>query len=163
MGPLIRTLLIRPDRFWTHVHGSEDGELQQRSRESVSQSEDEGRLLSEQLLHGVLQAQVQSTITLHKVRQAAAGLQELLDLVEQVDHIMQGSKFMTEQDRLQGLHWCGLTCRCTTPCQQRAMPAMLLLVFTLGLDEDEEDEEEAAEESLFLPSLPSRRQTAKGC
>lgn len=36
------------------------------------------------------------------------------------------------------------------------MPAMLLLLLTLGLVEEEEEEEEAvAADSLFLPSLPS--------
>lgn len=34
---------------------------------------------------------------------------------------------------------------------------MLLLLFTLGLAEEEEDEEEGVEASLFLPSLPSGR------
>lgn len=40
------------------MHGSEDGELQQRSREAVSKGEDKGGLLSKQLFHGVLQPQV---------------------------------------------------------------------------------------------------------
>jgi len=62
------------------VHGFEDGELQQRRREPVSQGEDKGGLLSKQLLHGVLQPQVQSPITLHEVRQTAAGLQKLFHL-----------------------------------------------------------------------------------
>lgn len=38
------------------------------------------------------------------------------------------------------------------------MPAMLLLLFTLGLADDDEDEEVEAGVSLFLPSLPSERQ-----
>lgn len=62
------------------MHGSEDGQLQQRSREAMSEGEDEGSLLPEQLLHGILQSQVQSSVPLHKVRQTAAGLQELLHL-----------------------------------------------------------------------------------
>lgn len=37
---------------------------------------------------------------------------------------------------------------------------MLLLLFTLGLAEEDEDEEVAAG-SLFLPSLPSGRQNVK--
>lgn len=64
------------------MHGFEDGELQQGSREAVSEREDEGGLLSEQLLHGVLQPQVQRTVTLHEVRQTAARLQKLLHLQE---------------------------------------------------------------------------------
>lgn len=62
------------------MHGSEDGELQQGGGEAVSEGEDEGCLLSEQLLHGVLQPQVQSPVTLHKVWQTAARLQKLLHL-----------------------------------------------------------------------------------
>ena len=38
---------------------------------------------------------------------------------------------------------------------------MLLLLFTLGLAEEDEEEEEAAEASLFLPSLPSGRKFLK--
>lgn len=64
----------------TYVHGSEDGKLQQGGGEAVSEGEDEGGLLSEQLLHGVLQPQVQTPVTLHKVRQTAARLQKLLHL-----------------------------------------------------------------------------------
>lgn len=62
------------------MHGPEDGELQQGGGETVSQGEDEGGLLPEQLLHGVLQPQVQTPVTLHEVRQTAAGLQKLLHL-----------------------------------------------------------------------------------
>ena len=62
------------------MHGSEDGKLQQGGGEAVSQGEDEGGLLSKQLLHGVLQPQVQRPVTLHEVRQTAARLQELLHL-----------------------------------------------------------------------------------
>lgn len=46
----------------------------------MPQGEDEGGLLAKQLLHGVLQPQVQSSVTLYKVCQAAARLQELLHL-----------------------------------------------------------------------------------
>lgn len=56
------------------MHGSEDGQLQQRGGEAVSQRQDEGGLLPEQLLHGGLQPQVQTPVTLHKVQQAAARL-----------------------------------------------------------------------------------------
>lgn len=42
------------------------------------------------------------------------------------------------------------------------MPAMLLLLFTLGLTEEDEEEEDVAALSLFLPSLPSGRQMYKG-
>ena len=38
---------------------------------------------------------------------------------------------------------------------------MLLLLFTLGLAEEDEEEEEFAAVSLFLPSLPSERQILK--
>lgn len=69
-----------PELKLTYVHRSEDGELQQGGGEAVSEGEDERRLLSEQLLHGVLQPQVQTPVTLHKVRQAAARLQKLLHL-----------------------------------------------------------------------------------
>jgi len=65
---------------WTHVHGPEDGQLQQRSGEAVTQRQGERRLLAEQLLHGVLQAHVEPAVSLHEVRQAAAGLQERLHL-----------------------------------------------------------------------------------
>lgn len=56
------------------MHGLEDGQLQQRSREALSQGQDEGSLLAKQLLHGVLQPQVKTPVTLHKVRQIAAQL-----------------------------------------------------------------------------------------
>lgn len=63
------------------MHGSEDGELQQCRREAVSKGEDEGSLLSEQFLHGILQPQVQSPVTLYEVQQTAARLQKLLYLM----------------------------------------------------------------------------------
>lgn len=62
------------------MHGFEDGQLQQCGGEAVSQGQDKGSLLPEQLLHGVLQPQVQTPVPLHEVRQAAARLQELLHL-----------------------------------------------------------------------------------
>lgn len=36
------------------MHGLEDGQLQQRSREALSQGQHEGSLLPKQLLHGIL-------------------------------------------------------------------------------------------------------------
>lgn len=62
------------------MHGSEDRELQQGSGEAVSEGEDEGGLLSEQFLHGILQLQVQTPVPFHKVWKTAAGLQKLLHL-----------------------------------------------------------------------------------
>lgn len=137
----------------THVRGSEDGQLQQCGREALTQSEDEGGLLAEQLLHGGLQSHVQAAVTLHKVWQAAARLQELL-------HLRGGAKDIKVQMMAPEVILLGHpdenavgTWPCTTPCQQRAMPAMLLLLFfTLGLAAEVEEEE-----SLFLVSLPSGR------
>lgn len=51
--------------------------------------------------------------------------------------------------------WCCATVtptwRCTTPCQQRAMPAILLLLLPLGLTEED------GGASLFLTSFPSKK------
>lgn len=60
--------------------GPEDGELQQSSGEALAEGQHEGRLLAEHLLHGRLQPHIQAAVALHKVGQAAAGLQELLHL-----------------------------------------------------------------------------------
>lgn len=139
--------------MWTHVHGFEDGQLQQRSRESMSQRQDEGRLLTKQLLHGVLQPQVQRAVALHEVRKIAAGLQELL-------HLREGEESVTSFRLNQSCGPRAVTWRCTTPCQQRAMPAMLLLLFTLGLAAEAE-EDEALALSLFLLSFPSARKNSQ--
>lgn len=140
----------------THVRGSEDGQLQQRGREALTQSEDEGGLLAKQLLHGGLQPHVQAAVTLHKVWQAAARLQELLHLrggAKDIKIQMMAPKVILLEGHPDE-NAVGTWPR-TTPCQQRAMPAMLLLLFfTLGLAAEVEEEEE---ESLFLVSLPSGR------
>lgn len=62
------------------MHGSEDGELQQGGGKAVAEGEDEGGLLSKQLLHGRPQPQVQQTVTLHEVWQGTARLEKLLHL-----------------------------------------------------------------------------------
>lgn len=62
------------------MHCSEDGELQQCCRESMSKSQNKSRLLTKQFLHGILQAQVQNPVFFHKIWKTKAGLQELLNL-----------------------------------------------------------------------------------
>lgn len=125
------------------MHGLQDGQLQQRSREALPQGQDEGRLLPEKLLHGILQPQVKTPVALHKVRQVTAQLQELLHLGGRGHQLSDQSWCFSFRDGAR-------TCHSTTRCQQRAMPAMLLLLFPLGLANEDEDGEVA-----FLASFPS--------
>lgn len=64
----------------TDVCGLEYRKLQQSSREALAEGQHKGRLLAKHLLHGRLQSHKEAAVALHKVRQAAAGLQELLHL-----------------------------------------------------------------------------------
>lgn len=64
----------------------------------------------------------------------------------------EGTKSSVNRDNKK---WCCATVtptwRCTTPCQQRAMPAILLLLLPVGLIEEDEGA------SLFLTSFPSKK------